>query len=207
MRDGAASIFVGLASLRPKPLAAILALTLLVGASVAAAATGLVGPRGVRFISEEVILRVVEPGRTLDVEGRYQLRNEGLLPLSMPIRFPIAPGGRAQVTKLEVNGQPLELEIDQRQIRFAVPLGARSTSILSVSYEQLVQERTGRYVTTTVRDWGRPLEEARFRLELPQGCRLGESTLPFDRTGSEVVLRPFWPERDVSFSWRCPETE
>jgi hypothetical protein len=166
-----------------------------------------VGPVGVRFVSEEVVFRVLEPGPTLAVEGRYRLRNDGLLPLSMPIRFPFAPGGPARVTRLEVDGRSLEHQIDDGQLRFAMPMSARSASTLSVSYDQPLEERTGRYVVMTVRDWGRALEEARFRLELPAGCRLKESTLPFDRATGEVVLRNFWPERDIRFSWRCPGAE
>ena len=171
-------------------------------------AAGLVGPRSVRFFAEEVTLCASRAPLGLEVEGVYHLRNEGLLPLSLPIRFPFAAGPEVTSSRLdlvELDGQPVDSRFDQAGAGFSLHLPARQEASLRVRYRQRLARPVGRYVVTTVRDWGHPVARARFEVRLPEGCTLNSATEPIEPSTGVGTALSFWPEHDLEFGWSCED--
>jgi len=166
---------------------------------------GALGPRAVRFSSESVVLDVREaPERTLLVAGAYQLRNSGPTAVALPIRFPWPAGVDTELVGVDADGHPLSAKVDHNEAHFVVPVPARGEVQLRVVYRQRLAERAARYLVMTTREWGVPLERAEFRVTLPVGCVLTETSDPIDlRTGAGVAA-PFWPTQDLALRWSCP---
>ncbi len=186
---------------------AALGLVLTLAAAVAFAA-GAIGPRGVHFVEEEVALEVSGGGAEawLTVRGRYLLRNQGWLPVRLPVDYPIAGASSASrpvVLQVALDGAPVRFDEVEGGLALHAWLPARRGVWLEVEYRQRLDERRARYVVLTTRRWGRPLEEARFRVVLPEGCVLERASPPLDRGTGEGVGRDFWPEQDLEVEWTC----
>jgi hypothetical protein len=168
---------------------------------------GLVGPRAVRFVAEDVEFHVVEEEEpALLVDGRYSLSNRCPLPVFLPIRFPLSRGDRKPSpadVHVEVDGRDIPTRGTATEAFFRVFLSGRSDAVLRVRYRQELISRRGEYAVMTTHDWGRPLEEARFRVVVPAPCALTSATEPFDPRTGLGFARDFWPTRDLAFEWSC----
>lgn len=168
---------------------------------------GFAGPRALRFESESVTLRVTEGNPVgLEVDGTYVVGNTGYLPVSLAIRFPFLLGPEVAantVEKVELDGAPIPWTMTDGEARFEIHVPAAGRTTLKVLYRQFLRERVARYVVKTIRDWGYPVGEARFAVELPAGCRLATATPPFDVKTGVGVARQYWPDRDLEVTWAC----
>lgn len=170
-------------------------------------AAGVVGPHSVHFVEEDVALEVREgAGSSLTVRGRYLLHNRGLVPVRLPIEYPIAGASgpdRFEVLRVALDGVPERFEQLEGGIGLQAWIGAGREAVLEVEYRQRLAERRARYVVLTTRKWGRPLERAHFRVTLAEGCVLERASPPIDRATGEGVARDYWPEEDLQVEWTC----
>jgi hypothetical protein len=175
--------------------------------TVVAFFVGFAGPRSIHFFAEEVTLRA-SAAPELEVDGIYHLRNDGVLPLRLPIRFPFSPGPEivsTQVELVEQDGESRPFRATESQASFTLRFAAHQESTLRVRYRQKLTTFNGHYVVMTVRDWGAAVDHAQFAIELPEGCSLVSASSPLDPHTGRADVRAFWPEHDLEFSWSCPK--
>jgi hypothetical protein len=169
----------------------------------------------IRFHSEIVRLFIEED--SLRVEGVFRMLCDSSSSEYVPLFFPypvdsLLGGARSVSVECRALGgdwRPLaHSEIQLRSgVRWWVPVNMADTLEVRAIYRQELRTTYARYIVTTVRLWGRPLEQARFEIYLPEGTRPLEFSYPFELSGSEE--RPFYvydttqfmPEQDIIVRW------
>jgi hypothetical protein len=80
---------------------------------------------------------------------------------------------------------------------------------VAVNYRQKLAGSSARYILTTTRSWGRPLEEAEFFIELPHDLEIVSlSYSGFEKWSGEGKVvshmrkEDFMPDADLVVNWR-----
>lgn len=169
--------------------------------------TGGIGRRGLKFVSEEILLTVEESdGPALLVDGTYHYRFEGWVPTEVSLRGPYPTGADVLGTTVlwvDQDGQSLPFQSDGQAALVRARFKPGEASTVRMRYRQRLATRAAGYIVTTTRLWRRPLEEASFRLALPPGCALESASEPLSLTALSARRTAFFPERDVTFRWAC----
>jgi len=165
----------------------------------------------VDFVRETIDM-VVRDG-SFTVTGTYFLRwNDASLnvfPLMYP--FPV-DGGIHFPESVTVTGTDSRAPLPFREnrergvISFAVQQGLSDT--FTVTYTQKTETASARYILTTTKAWGKPLERAAFIVTVPAHFRGVELTYEPDtvtRDGDSVIYRftrtDFMPDHDLVVTW------
>ncbi len=170
--------------------------------------------RDIRFFAERITMSI--HGEHVRVEGRYFFRNEGEQVIKSPILYPFPVDSSMLFpdsihVSIVRSGGTLE-KLAYREMKKGVTFGmefppGQSTEVV-VAYRQLVKRRTARYILTSTRSWGKPLEEAEFFIEVPHDCEI--TSLSYDdfepwkgedRNVYHMKKTNFMPDTDISISW------
>lgn len=165
-------------------------------------------------MAESLLLRAGEG--FLEVEGIYTYEWTGAHPWSGGFVYPFAPGkvlwsevaGRAGTGSGAWKSLPVQGCADG--LHYPMPGEATDpVAQVRVRYRQATEGMRATYLTTTTRTWGRPLDLAQFIIEIPSPHRLESCTYPVawtePRPGAirhHIRLPGFWPDQDLTFSWR-----
>ena len=164
----------------------------------------------------------VEP-ESVRVEGLYVFRGSASPLPAVSLLFPYPDHelvGGAQTLRLEArppggSWRPLDFQ-EMPQVpaaRWRVPLDFGDHLEVRTVYRQELLARHARYIVTTARAWGVPLQQARFEIRLPETVIPTRFSLPFERWDADGdVFRlyeatPFAPDRDVVVEWEPSEGE
>ena len=160
-----------------------------------------------QFVSERVRLSIV-PGQ-LRVHGTYHfVRGASTEPFA--ILYPFiqdASQGPPEAIRVTIGGRPAPFKHRQgNSIGVSLPFGggAATACTLQVEYVQRLAARRASYLVTSTRLWERPLEQAKFELELADSLGRPKSEFPFERIGSgryAFTATNFLPERDLVIEW------
>ncbi|MGD9548656.1 MAG: hypothetical protein AB7V45_14105 [Candidatus Krumholzibacteriia bacterium] len=167
-----------------------------------------------RFVSE--IIRIsIEPD-SLHIEGRYFLLGTGEREQIVPLFYPYPEDerlGTARTLLLEARTDgdwtPLSFadRADGKGVLWWIPVSPGHRLEVRTEYRQQRLDDYGRYIVTSTRAWGRPLDHARFEIYLPEGAVRPEFSHPFvkgtDSCGECWIFEMdnFWPDRDIIVQW------
>jgi len=167
-----------------------------------------------RFDRETVVLRVDVD--TLEVEGWYRMLCAPAGMRNAPLFYPYPRDslmGAARTVLVECRGvagnwRPVvHFERPPMGIRWTVPLTVSDTLTVHTVYRQALHGSSARYIATTTRSWNRPLTEARFEIQLPDGYDPVTFSHDFVEhpapRGRLFVYEKseFWPDADISVTW------
>ncbi len=159
-----------------------------------------------RFTRERIDIRVA-PG-AINVEGRYFYRNPLPFPIVQGLSIPV-PGapefaGAAKVSATdESHAVALPVAMIAGTPRLQIRLAAFEEICVRVRYEQYASANRGRYILTTTRAWGRPLERGVYTLRADDAEITGSNyTLVAADPGFMFERHQFMPAMDWQFSWR-----
>lgn len=170
---------------------------------------------GVDFIYEKITLEI-KPAE-LRVTGLYRFQNRFPFDITLPMLYPF-PVDEYQdfphtidAKSITVHGERT-LNLGFRRlanaIRLDLPMRRKSSAEMKVTYSQRLTGSRARYILTTTKAWGKPIESADYEIILPAELRLDFISLPFDRTDTIAGKRyyyshkgDFMPDRDLIVEW------
>ena len=96
-----------------------------------------------------------------------------------------------------------------RGIEWRQNIRARKVDSTVVTYVQKVKKGFGQYIISTTRQWGKPLQNADFTVQVPSRMTLtfwsfqaNSVTVKDDTTFYRSNFNSFWPEREMEVRWR-----
>ncbi|MBN2018238.1 MAG: hypothetical protein JW794_08955 [Candidatus Cloacimonetes bacterium] len=137
------------------------------------------------------------------VEGDYYFRNVGNHNIKATLFYPIPRDSILGVyDSAFVKGQPQQTEspitiIKENGFFFNVEVGKKDTACYRISYRQKLLGNKATYIFTTTNTWGKPLEEAAFRLTFPnKQLRIDSLSMIPDRLKkNEDSYTIYWSEK------------
>lgn len=185
-----------------------------------------VAPRGPVSFDSEIVRLFVEPD-TLEVEGIYLLLCDPRRVDQVTLFYPYpdrAYLGEARTLLLEARppgGQWRELRFGEypgrRSLpsgdirggaRWWVPLTLGDSLEVRTVYRQALLDSCATYIVRTTSAWGRPLENARFEIHLPESYAPMEFSFPFrlvhapEGTYYLYEASNFMPTSDIDVCWQ-----
>lgn len=146
------------------------------------------------------------------VRGVYTFRNDGDEDASLAVTYPFAAsealGPAENVAVSDGAGLDVPFAWVDGMISFDVEVPAGGRADVVVTFEQRCTADRFTYIVTTAREWGRPLDSARFVVETPATLGPVVSTYPLERLADDgAVVRyafnteNFYPEEELTLSW------
>jgi hypothetical protein len=160
-----------------------------------------------RLVSERVRLGITSG--QLRVHGTYRfVRGAARAPFGIIYPVIADPGqGPPEAIQVRIGGRtaPFDREAGDR-IRVSLPFdtGDAPACTLEVEYVQRLGARRASYLVTTTALWQRPLERARFELELADSLGPPTASFPFERIAPgryAFEARNFLPDHDLVVEW------
>ena len=171
-------------------------------------------PSDPRFVSEWVTLRI-RPGE-LEVTGRYEFEGAPSGG-SLALLYPIATGKGLGIPTIETvalrsradrSTLPVTHRWSRGECHMVLQPGSTSGYVLEVRYRQPLTGRSATYLTTTAKEWGRPLHRASFQIVLDPAMGEPRFELPFrelDRSAGQRLYvfeaSPYRPDKDIVITW------
>lgn len=164
-----------------------------------------------QFVREEIAIRVHGEYCTLD--GRYEFRNTEHHAALWPIFYPllntdVVPlADSVQIHDAE-SGESLPSESGVNGVSFALSMPSRASRAIRISYRQLTPKQTMEYILTSTKQWGKPLENATFRVMVPDSLKLTHISIPTSshtKRGHDVEYliqkKAFMPRSNLIVKW------
>ncbi|MEJ2721296.1 MAG: hypothetical protein P8181_09165 [bacterium] len=178
--------------------------------SLVAVFCGLAAAGPVRFEREAITVWVTPDA--IRVEGAYTFVNTLPVSFSQGLFYPFPIDSlHPDVNNVSVHmgGSALEFKRMSKGVGFTIMLPASGSGTAIVSYEQSALDSSGCYILTSTSAWDAPLEEARFKVHIPDTLELIDSSYEFDRVTAQdgeriyrFVRTDFLPETDLCLRWR-----
>lgn len=169
----------------------------------------------VEFPRETITMTV--DSALVSIHGVYEFRNNLPRNVELPVTFPFAVDESADYPHavavfVRADGDSVPVPFEERrpahEVAFHLTLPASRTLHWEVRYRQRVHGSRGRYVLTSARAWGKPLESGDYRFVLPRALRVVEAWPEPEReelAGERRVLsahrEAFLPDREMQISW------
>jgi hypothetical protein len=172
---------------------------------------------GIVFQKERVDAIILSPD-TLEIRGIYWFVNEDASPTSAAVYYPFPIDSFSifphYITLARLfRKQPIRFDTLQEGIRWNMTLAAKSGDSVQVVYRQHVNRMQGRYIVTTAKLWGRPLQSAEFSVKVPAAINLDYWSYQYDTLDShkDTIIyyfhrAPFSPDADILMRWRCTKS-
>jgi hypothetical protein len=164
-----------------------------------------------QFVREEISIRVHGSYCTLD--GRYEFRNTQNDAALWPIFYPLLNNAAIPLAdsihiRDAVTEDLLPFEDGVNGVSFALTMPPRASKAIRISYRQRTPEKTMEYILTSTQKWGKPLEQATFRVVVPDSLRLTHISIPYDslmKRGHDVEYlihkKAFMPRSNLIIKW------
>jgi hypothetical protein len=158
------------------------------------------------FAREEIEMNV-RPGY-LEIGGMYHFTNTFKKPTSARIFYPFPLDSTLDYPdSIALPG--VDFERGDSGVFFRMPFTPQHEDSFFACYRQPLRGKSARYIVTTTRQWGRPIDVAQFRISVPReflNVELSYKPDRIERNDSTVVYhfvrRRFYPDRDVIVTWR-----
>jgi hypothetical protein len=149
----------------------------------------------------------VRPG-TLEVRGMYHFTCSAKQPLVASLFYPFPlDSTHPYPDSVEIRQRGFQKQDSGVSFRMQFRPGAEDSFF--AYYRQPLRANTATYIVTTTRKWKRPIDVAHFRVTVPAGFKDVKLTFRADsvtRNDSTVTYlfmqRRFFPDRDVTVTWR-----
>lgn len=155
------------------------------------------------FYAENVIIDL--RGNRVHVTGKYFFQNRSPLDKKVTMYYPFPVDS--------VHSYPDVILLDRffqkgpGGIYFDISIRAQAVDSFKILYQQGLNSRQCRYITSTTRRWRRPLKSAAFTVVAPVEKKI---VMNYPVTGAEVVddtafyyirLKNFYPHDDLKVRW------
>jgi hypothetical protein len=163
-------------------------------------------------VSEEIELIVKDSNCT--VRGRYWFRNDDLKSANIVLFYPFVINEQLPYpdTIFVANvgsDQQVKFTRSKNGVFFDVTVQAFSTALYCVSYTQRTSTCSMQYLLQTTAQWGKPLEQALYRVRIPEKYILMSSTIRFPTMYEqkyekvyESCKEDFMPSTDFMIQWK-----
>ncbi len=155
------------------------------------------------FFKENVIIDI--RGDRVHVTGKYFLRNQTAVSKRVTLYYPFPVD--AQHSYPDIILFDRSFSRDSSGISFEMSIPGHAVDSFKILYQQKLAGRQCRYITTTTRQWRRPLKSAVFTVVAPVKQQL---TMNYPVSGAEVVddtafyyirFKDFYPSEDLRVNW------
>lgn len=150
-----------------------------------------------------------------EIKGTYFFENSDSVKHGTSIYYPF-PVDSIHTFPYSIELQRSDGKIDssyvvaEKGIRWRMSVDARAIDSITVTYRQKIRSGQGRYILTTTKYWGKPLEHAAFTVAVPEGITLSywsfSSDTLYERNGMLVYgaeRTSFLPQQDMLMRWEC----
>ena len=173
------------------------------------------GRTGISFKRERIEASIIACD-TFEIKGTYFFENSDSLQHNTSIYYPF-PVDSVHTFPYFIELRRSSGRIDtsyivvDKGIRWRMSVDAQSVDSVTVTYRQKSHSGLGRYILTTTKYWGKPLEHADFTVAVPEGITLSywsfSSDTLFERNGKLIYgaeKTSFLPREDMLMRWECP---
>jgi len=121
----------------------------------------------VDFFREDLRFRLFED--RFEVAGNYYFRNNSSKPMVLKLKYPFpedADFGKVEAVKctdLSDSGNSIDF-IKQEYLMFSVSIPAHEEKVYRIAYHHQLHGKRALYILTSTRQWGKPLEQATYKL-------------------------------------------
>lgn len=169
----------------------------------------------IEFASEEIELTVADS--TCTIHGFYWFRNKNPKPAEVVLFYPFVINEKLPypdtVNVVEGGtGHPVAFTKGESGVYFRISVCASGTVLYRVSYTQKTATQSMEYLLRTTAQWERPLEQALYRVRVPERYLLTSSTILFAqmyKRDSEWIYESckeqFMPSTDFIIRWQRRE--
>lgn len=168
---------------------------------------------GLQFSRERVDAFIYSKD-TLEIRGIYWFTNSSKDKINTGIFYPFPLDSNCLYPHfIEVFHLPGNLPVDFNKspdgIIWKIELAAKSVDSFKVVYKQIISGMQGRYIVTSAKAWGTPLQTATFSVSMPEDIVLDYWAFKSDSIVVKenaityyATFTPFWPETDMYMRWR-----
>ena len=183
----------------------------------------------VDFVAEKIIMNVVETddGFNLEIQGYFFFENNNPFDITRMIEFPVyrdvgslipesvlvtdakcKVGDNWEITR-GINKYPHSILPMGSSFAYRFKFPKEQTKIMACRYSHKLNGNEIGYIVTTIRAWGKPLEQGRFEIYLPEGYELVGSSFDFKLTEIPALdtgktrqvwrfdVEDFFPDEDI----------
>ena len=168
---------------------------------------------GIMFFKERIDA-IIRAQDTMEIRGVYWFINEDKSALSISIYYPFpvdsfsAYPHMIELERLPTN-QPIPFDTLREGIRWRMKIESQAVDSVRVIYRQRVNHLRGKYIVTTAKHWGRPLQSADFSVSIPPQLSLDYWSFQYDslsQKGDTIIYHrhsaPFSPDADMLMRWQ-----
>lgn len=166
------------------------------------------------FAGEDVTIKLA-PDRAY-VTGVYRFYNPGDKARSLKLRYPFARGPEVgdpeNVAVRGGAGEDISFSWKRHDVAFEVEVPAHSEAAVTVSFEQPCSGCEYTYILTSTRNWGRPIDEARFAVVVPVQMVPVDCSYEWEEVPAaeglaryEFSREDFYPDIDLRLRWKRPD--
>jgi hypothetical protein len=168
------------------------------------------------FFKEEISMTVNKGEFT--ISGTYYFRNNTDSDRPMPVVFPFYIDDSThypdEISAYVNNGEgkkALDFQENRERgsIRMAIPMRPGETTIWQLDYSQRIDKPQATYILKSTQAWGKPLEEALYRIDIPDDIDIDHIWADVDSVttkGNREVLwihkTDYMPFSDMTIRWK-----
>lgn len=152
------------------------------------------------FFKEDITFRL--DGVYLRVEGYYWFANHADKPMHSDIYYPFPTYAGGQIDSIRIYNISASRETrfnkeDKFGISFMLPLTSLDTALVQIKYRQKLKADSAVYILKTTRGWGKPLDDAEFKLITPDSFKIRKFSYPPDESYDLEKFRIYrWKRKD-----------
>lgn len=164
--------------------------------------------------SEEVRI-IVEENGDVDVKGKFWITNNSKNENDVRMYFPYAEADylhSPECIGIETNYKDSTVKHEYMNKgngwSFNTSLKPEEKNIIAVHYQQKTKENSFKYILTSARKWGSPIESAEFVIKIPERYELTNSTYNYEYIGQDtdknvyrIIENELFPSKELEFSW------
>ena len=157
------------------------------------------------FFKENVVIEISNSG--VEVTGQYFFKNLTDQDKRVTFHYPFPFDENHQYPESIILDYPYTK--DTAGIYFDMPMKAQSIDSFKISYYQKTRTHQFTYITTTTKQWNRPIKNARFTIIVPASLQVRFNYSPYthkkvnDKSVFTVKKTDFFPENDLDIKWHA----
>jgi hypothetical protein len=167
-------------------------------------------------LDEQNITFTVCPDSTVHVSGDFHFYNLKQESRHLQITFPLGranylspPQNPLVLARWETGPETLQVKSKKWEWRLDLPLDSADTTPLHLEYDQRTSKPKFRYILTSAKPWGLPIDSARFTIKLPRNYQLASASFDYQTSVNQddcnvytIFLTDFTPKRELEFTWQ-----
>lgn len=169
---------------------------------------------GITFKKENITVNIIACD-TFEVQGIYFFENRDSSSATIMIHYPFPLDDSWQypnyISVVNLTTRKSIHFVEKKDgVNWYLSLPPFSVDSTKVIYRQRVFRQRGRYILTTTRDWKKPLEEAAFKVVVPENSTLTYWSFQSDSVSvknGQMIYQAwkenFYPEEDLLLEWSC----